>query len=525
MYFYRKKNMKNLLIIFLFFITNLYAFFNNPDAMLKDKKKFTEKIFADCDALEKSIDNLYIYDNVYFYDKEFHLYQYYYYRSFERSHLIQFDRTTGGGMQPEMKYGPLYIYYRDKNDWIFTVPSKGQGKYPLFYKSCIGNQLNFLNGITRYLSFSVNKLVFFQPNNDYIIPKKLRLGLTIHENINCKNLKEYIEVNSVNGSIYFVYLNTLYKAYLHFNGLLYMFVTENNGKNNYWSHDEGILNSLDGDFIYYGCVNNDLIFDNIKQKYRINLQMDYIKFVTLQVDNELVAPSSLQSSKYDTLAIHSCDEYKKHVTDDLNFVNNRLYFIQEDKFYFIENNFLFIYENNQWTMHSNNYSNPQCIDNWLLFDTIYDGKVSQKSLFDLHKLKFFRPTEPKWTSSFSGKPQWRRTTHSEGKEINNGQELKQFVGDSQRAHTLSDDKPTQSEEEGATAGLSLLSHRKSPNEETKDVSSEFEDKIDSLHATKTKSRHSSVIPQNTTAKNTELRQLNQNSEQTTGETEEQTTKF
>ena len=504
--------MKNLLIAFLFFITNLYAFFNNPDAIFKDNTKFTEKRFANCDALEKSVDNLYIYDNVYFYDTELPLFKSYYsYRPLERSHLIDFDRTNGRGMQPEVKYGSLYSYYEDKNYWGYPRT--------FLYKSCKGNELNFFYDENFNFYFLVDKLVFFQPNNDYIIPTKLRVGLTIHEKINCKNLKEYIKVNSVNGSIYFVYLNTLYKAYLHLNGPLFMFVTENNGKYNYWSHDEGILDRLDGNFIYYGCENNDLIFDNLKKNYRINLQMDNIKFVTLKVDDELVDPSSLQSSKYDTLEVRSCDTYKKLVTDNLNFVNNRLYFIQEDKFYFIENDFLFIYENNQWTMHSNNYSNPQCIDNWLLFDTIYDGKVSQKSLFDLHKLKFFSPTDPKLTSVFSGKP------HSDGGKINSGLESKEFVDDSQRVHTLSDDKPTQLKEEGATAGLSLLSHIKSPNEETDDVSSEFEDNFDSLHATETKLRHSSVIPQNTTAKNTELRQLNQNSEQNKGETEEETTKF
>ena len=243
--------MKKLLIILLFFISKLYAFLSNPEIVLNDPTKFISKKFTNCEELEKSIDDLYIYDNIYFFDEEYPPYSYYYYRPLRRFNSLKYTRAThsGTGYLGNMS-GYLYTYNKDKYKRSFEIYLNGLYENPLYYSKCLEDKLLFVNFKSNNLYLSLKKIVFFQSQNDYIIPQKLRPDSTKYINNNCNNLGEYIKLNSVNSSIYFVYLNTLYKAYLHKNGPLFMFVTENDGKNNYWSHNEGILNSLDGDFIY-----------------------------------------------------------------------------------------------------------------------------------------------------------------------------------------------------------------------------------------------------------------------------------
>ena len=511
--------MKKLLIILLFFISNLYAFLTDPGVILTDPTKFIRKKFTTCDELYRDSHKLYIYDNIYFsYQKKDSSYQYYYYKPY-----IRVSKTFHKGFA-QNNYSYLYIY--NQSSWVNLIISEHSKKL-FFYKACFYNTLMFENPSVDDVKFPLKNIEFFEPQKDYIIPRELQQDPSLYKKLHCQNLQTFIQENSVNGSIYFVYLNTLYKAYLHKNGPLFMFVTENKAKYNYWSHDEGVLDSLEGDFIYDKCdiVINKLIFDNLKHNYKVYLDMNDINFVPLNVNNNILDPSILESPNYQTVEIKTCSQYTKFVTKDSNLINTRIYFKHGDVYYFIENNFLFIYENNEWTMHLNNYSNPQCIKSHLMFDTIVANSISQQSVFDLVNLKFFIPNESKLRYSESGKPQWRKTTHNTEREINT-QELELFVDDKQRSEPLSDDKSSELKDESEARAISpSLSDRSNQSKENLlDLSSEFEDK-NKDNPYETESRTSKKQRASITDEKIELQHPYESPRQTTGETGDKTTSF
>ena len=416
--------MKKLLIILLFFISNLYAFLTDPGVILTDPTKFIRKKFTNCIEFDKNIDDLYIYDNIYFFDEEYHPYSYYYYRPRQRLDALNFKRNNPlGTSYSKPRRGYLYTYNKDKYNWNLKFIEN-----PLYYSKCLEDKLHFVESFNKNnLNFSLKKIVFFQPQKDYIIPSELQPDQSSYKKLHCDNLKDFIQKNSVNGSIYFVYFNTLYKVYLHKNGPLFMFVTENEGKDSYWSHNEGILNSLDGDFIYDGCYWDYMQFYNVKHRYLLHIYTLHINFIPLQqVHNNLLNPSRLQSSNYRTIEIKNCIEYNRFVTKDSNLINTGIYFKQEDVYFLIENSYLFMYKKNQWTMSSNNYSNPQCQNDYLMFDKIDDtDAILQQRIFALHKLKFFTFYQSKRGPGLSEKSQLEENPTE--KEIYRGEELKEFV--------------------------------------------------------------------------------------------------